>query len=45
MAVYDTIYDLSRFRREGSDSYALAREMLDHIERLDDAIKDESVDG
>lgn len=44
MAVYDTIEGLSRFRHKDSVSYALAREMLDHIERLDDAIKDEASD-
>jgi len=41
MVVYDTIDEISRFRRTDSASYDLARRMLDHIERLDDAIKDE----
>lgn len=41
MVVYDTINDIARFRLKDSVSYALAREMLDHIERLDDAIKDD----
>jgi len=44
MVVYDTINDIARFRHKGSVSYALCREMLDHIERLDDAITEEAHD-
>jgi len=44
MAVYDTINDISTVLQFHTTAYQLAREMLDAIENLDDAIRDQSID-